>query len=248
LHFIEHYKAAIITALLAGIVVLGMFSIQLKQQNKLITESYYELQPEPDVVEEELQKSEDLSSPSSNKAFNEDQEYKDMMRNFKAVDANDFERTTKALEAIKTAEIEEPQQEETCSFKSYTNGNAYALNSEETKSYKRLQEELKKRLDNKKQADEHAKTKSTLTYSLKGRTLAYYKTPRYLCEYGGKIVVTIKVNASGNVYDAYINGASNSKNPCLTQHAIEYAKSVQFDASERTDQLGTITFLFKGKR
>jgi hypothetical protein len=243
LNFIEQYKAIIITALLTGIVVLGMFSIQLKQQSKLISESYYLLEPDTDKLEEERQQTEDLKGPSTNKAFNEDQEYKDMMRNFKAVSANDFERTTKALEESKSSEIVE----ETSVNKSYTNGNAYALKSEETRSYKELQAELKKRLENKKQADEHAKAKSTLTYSLKGRTLTYYKTPRYLCEYGGKIVVTIKVNGSGEVYDAYINGASNSSNQCLTHHAIEYAKSVQFDNSERTDQLGTITFLFKGK-
>ena len=223
--------------------MLGLFSAQLKLKGKLITESYYLIEPEPELAEEELQKFEDLTGPSTNKAFNEDQEFKEMMRNFKTVSSNDFERTTKALEEAKASEVEE----ETSINKSYANGNAYALNSNETDSYKKLQEELNKRLENKKIADEHAKAKSTLTYSLKGRTLTYYRTPRYLCEYGGKIVVTIKVNGSGDVYDAYINGSSNSNNQCLIDHAIEYAKSVQFNSSNRTDQLGTITFLFKGK-
>ena len=223
--------------------MLGLFSAQLKLKGKLITESYYLIEPEPELTEEELQKFEDLTGPSTNKAFNEDQEFKEMMRNFKTVSSNDFERTTKALEEAKASEVEE----ETSINKSYANGNAYALNSNETDSYKKLQEELNKRLENKKIADEHAKAKSTLTYSLKGRTLTYYRTPRYLCEYGGKIVVTIKVNGSGDVYDAYINGSSNSNNQCLIDHAIEYAKSVQFNSSNRTDQLGTITFLFKGK-
>ncbi len=243
MNFIDQHKALIITFLITGIVVFGLFSIQLKQQGKLITESFYLLEPEPEITEEELQKFEDLTGRATNKAFNEDQEYKDMMRNFKTVSANDFERTTKALEEAKASEV----QEETSLNKTYANSNAYALKSEETKSYKKLQDELNKRLDNKKQADEHAKAKSTLTYSLKGRTLTYYKTPRYLCENGGKIVVTIKVNGSGDVYDAYINGSSNSNNQCLINHAVEYAKSVQFNTSERTDQLGTITFLFKGK-
>jgi len=243
LNFIDQHKALIITFLITGIVVFGLFSIQLKQQGKLITESFYLLEPEPEITEEELQKFEDLTGRTTNKAFNEDQEYKDMMRNFKTVSANDFERTTKALEEAKASEV----QEETSLNKSYANSNAYAVKSEETKSYKKLQDELNKRLENKKQADEHAKAKSTLTYSLKGRTLTFYKTPRYLCEYGGKIVVTINVNGSGDVYDAYINGSSNSNNQCLINHAIEYAKSVQFNTSERTDQLGTITFLFKGK-
>lgn len=243
MNFIDQHKAFIITFLIAGIVVFGLFSIQLKQQGKLITESFYLLEPEPEITEEELQKFEDLTGPTTNKAFNEDQEYKDMMRNFKTVSTNDFERTTKALEEAKESDVVE----ETSLNKSVVNSNTYALKSEETKSYKKLQDELNKRLENKKQADAHAKAKSTLTYSLKGRTLTYYKTPRYLCEYGGKIVVNIKVNGSGDVYDAYVNGSSNSNNQCLINHALDYAKSVQFNTSERTDQIGTITFLFKGK-
>lgn len=245
LNLIEEYKALIITFLTAGIVVFGMFSIQLKQQDKLITESFLLIEPEPEKTEEELQKTEDLSATSTNKAFNEDQEYKTMMRNFKTVSANDFERTSKAAEESKASDATE---EETSINKSYGNGNAYALNSKETQSYKELQDELKKRLDNKKIADEHAKTKSTLTYSLKGRTLGYYNIPRYLCERGGKIVVSIRVNATGHVTDATINGSSSSNNQCLIDSAISYAKSVQFDSSQRKDQLGTITFLFKGKR
>jgi len=221
-----------------------LFSIQIRQHKDLITESYYLLEPEPEKPEEELQKLEDLNAESTNKAFNEDQEYKEMMRNFRTVDANDFERTTKAIEAAKTSEA---QQEETSLNSSYTNSNAYALNSNETESYKRLQEELSQRLKNKKLADEHAKNKGTLTYSLKGRTLVNYEIPRYLCEIGGKIVVNIIVNKTGDVIEAYVNGSSNSNNKCLIDHAIAYAGSVQFDNSNRTDQIGTITFLFKGK-
>ncbi|WP_178986665.1 hypothetical protein [Winogradskyella helgolandensis] len=220
-----------------------MFSLQLKLQDDLVTESYYLMEPEPEITKEDLQDIEDINGKSTNKAFNEDQEYKEMMRNFKTVDANDFERTTKAMAEAKATEV----LEETSITKSYAGSNAYALNSEETKSYKKLQEELKQRLDNKKQADEHAKAKSTLTYSLKGRTLTHYKTPRYLCEYGGKIVVSIRVNDAGDVIDAYINGSSNSDNQCLINHAISYAETVQFDTSDKKEQLGTITFLFKGK-
>ncbi|WP_417859863.1 hypothetical protein [Winogradskyella sediminis] len=220
-----------------------MFSFQLTLQEKLVSESYYLIEPEPEITKEDLQDIEDVNGKSTNKAFNEDQEYKEMMRNFKTVDANDFERTTEAMAEAKASEV----QEETSITKTYTGRNAYALNSDETQSYKKLQEELKQRLENKKQADEHAKTKSTLTYSLKGRTITYYKTPRYLCENGGKIVVSVRVNNTGDVIDAYINGASNSNNQCLINHAISYAETVQFNTSEKREQLGTITFLFKGK-
>lgn len=244
--FIEQYKAAIITFLLSGIVVLGMFSIQLKQQGDLITESYYEIEPEPDLIEEELedyQKLEDLNTPSSNKAFNEDQEFKDMMRNFKTVSSNDFERTTKAIEEAKADE----ELDELSINKSFTNTNDYALNSDETESYKKLQEKLNKSKDNQKIADEHAKGKSTLTYSLKNRVMEAYDIPRYLCERGGKIVVSITVNGNGKVVDASINGSSNSSNPCLVDRALDYAKQAQFDSSTKASQIGTITFLFKGK-
>tara|TARA_R100001369_G_scaffold24192_1_gene44543 strand:+ start:23526 stop:24266 length:741 start_codon:yes stop_codon:yes gene_type:complete len=245
LNLIDKYKALIITFLLIGIVVFGMFSIQLKQHQDLITESYYELEPEIEKTEEELkQQIEDLKGASTNKAFNEDQEYKEMMRNFKTVSANDFERTTKAIEESRVAE---DITEETSLNKSYANSNAYALNSKETESYNKLQEDLKKRLDNKEHADEHAKSRSTLTYSLKGRTLLNYKIPRYLCESGGKIVVTIRVNSNGTVTEASINGSSNSNNQCLIDSAIAYSKAVRFNNSAKKDQLGTITFLFKGK-
>ncbi|NRD21958.1 hypothetical protein HNV10_01810 [Winogradskyella litoriviva] len=248
MNFIEQHKALIITILISGIVILVLFSAQIKLKGKLLTESYYLLEPEPELnkIEEELQKLEELNSESTNKAFNEDQEYKEMMRNFKSISANDFERTTKAIEEAKANTVTDSQEESQVN-KSFTNNGEYALNTNETESYKKLQEELRQRLKNKKQADEHAKNKGTLTYSLKGRTLTYYKIPRYLCEIGGKIVVNIKVNASGDVYDAYVNGSSNSNNKCLTDHAIAYAKSVEFDASSIKDQIGTITFMFKGK-
>jgi TonB family protein len=243
LKYLEQYKAGIITFLLTGTVVLAMFSFHLKQNSKLITENFYELEPEPEIIKEEQELLDALDGKSTNKAFNEDQEYKEMMRNFKAVSANDFERTTKALEEAKTNAIEE----ETNITQSYANSNAYALNSEETESYKKLQEELNKRLENKKIADEHAKTKSTLTYSLVGRIMQDYDIPRYLCETGGKIIVNIVVNGNGKVTDATINGSSNSNNECLINRALEYAKDVQFDASNKTKQIGTITFSFRGK-
>ena len=243
MNLIDKHKAAIITFLLSGIVVLGLFTIQLTQKGTLISESYYKIEPETE--EKKLIKEfEKMKGPSTNKAFNEDQEFKEMMRNFKTLASNDFQKTTKELEELNnTKEVVEEKN----FSQSVNNNGAYALNNDETDSYKKLQDKLNNRLNNQKIADEHANRRSTLTYSLKGRTLGYYQIPRYLCEKGGKIVVSIRVDEGGNVFDAYINGSSNSSNQCLIDHAIDYAKSVQFDASERKDQLGTITFLFKGK-
>ncbi|MCA0131522.1 hypothetical protein [Winogradskyella alexanderae] len=244
MQLIDKHKAAIITFLISGIVILLLFTIQLKQKGNLISESYYEIEPEPEKAEKIYEELTDLNQPSTNKAYNEDQEFKEMMRNFKTLASNDFKTTTEQLEE---AEDKKELTEETGLNKSVIGNKAFGLNKDETESFKALQDRLNKRLENQKIADEHAKSRSTLTYSLKGRTLGYYKIPRYLCEYGGKIVVSIRVNEDGNVFDAYINGSSNSSNQCLIDHAIDYAKSVQFDTSDRKDQLGTITFLFKGK-
>ncbi len=242
---IERFKAEIITFLLTGIFVLGLFSIHLKQHRTLITESYYEIEPEPETPEEEIipNKLEDAQEPSSDKAFNEDAAYKELMRNFKTVSADDFEQTTKALEDAKTNTTEEDLSE----INPFSNNVGRGLSSKETEAYKKLQEQLKKRQKTENTIDEHSKGRSSLTYSLKNRVLESYQTPRYLCEYGGTIVVSIKVDAMGNVIEAYNNGASSSNNQCLEESAIAYAKTAQFNSSERQNQIGTITFIFKGK-
>ncbi len=52
----------------------------------------------------------------------------------------------------------------------------------------------------------------------------------------------------GNVSNAYINASSSSENGCLVDHAIEYAKESKFTRNpKKASQLGTITFLFRGK-
>lgn len=241
---IEQHKALIITFLLTGIVVFGMFSIHITKKSEFIAESLYEIEPKTEEeIKEELEALKNADLPSTNKAFNEDQEFKTLMKNFKMVPSNDFEKTTEALDAAKTDELEE----ELTTNSSYTSNNSYALKESETESYNRLKEKLKKRTDNQDTAEEHAKNKSTLTYSLKDRTLLSYNTPRYLCERYGKIVVSIKVNNEGEVIEASVNGASNSNNQCLIDHAIDYAKSVRFNSANRNSQIGTITFEFKGK-
>lgn len=245
MQLLDKHKAIIITALLTGTVVLGLFSLHLTKKSVFIAESVFEIEPKTEEeILKELQELNNANTASTNKAVNEDQEFKDLMKNFKMVSSNDFEKTTKAIEDSKTDVTE--QELTTNSALSSTN-NTHALKESETEAYNKLKELLKKKADTKTQADEHAKGGSTLTYSLKDRVLLNYNTPRYLCERSGKIVVNVKVNGKGKVFDAYINGSSNSDNECLTNHAIEYAKAVRFNTANRIDQLGSITFYFKGK-
>ncbi len=88
---------------------------------------------------------------------------------------------------------------------------------------------------------------STISYSLINRTDIYIPVPVYLCETKGKIIINITVNSKGLVTKTSVNTSSTTKNACIINHAIEYAKASRFNTSKKTKQLGTITFNFKGK-
>ncbi|MFD1062922.1 hypothetical protein ACFQ1Q_06655 [Winogradskyella litorisediminis] len=236
---IDKYKAGLITFLITGIVTFGMFSFHISQRTEQIAETFYKIEAKTEKeIQEEVKQLEDIK-PTTNKAFNEDEDFKNLMKNFKTIAADDFEKTTKQLEESTTE-----KEVATITNSSINSNQGYALKQKETETYKNV----KKLLDKKQNGiAEHSSGGSTLTYSLKDRRLLDYDTPRYLCEKSGKIVVNIKVDNNGNVFEAYINGSSNSSNQCLEDHAIEYAKSVRFNSSNRTNQLGSITFYFKGK-
>lgn len=243
--FIERHKAAIITFLISGIVVFSMFSFHISKQSDLIAESYYEVEP---PTPEELKQLEELEAlekalKTTNQASNEDEEFKDMMKNFKSMNANDFENTTKTLEE----EAFEEENDIVTSESSYNTSSGYSVNQEELNKYRKAKEVLAMRSPEKKEEDTKSNAVSTLTYSLKDRTLLDYDTPRYLCETSGKIVVNITVNGDGRVMDVNLNGSSTSNNECLIEAALDYAKIVQFNSSGTSSQLGTITFHFKGK-
>lgn len=245
MNFIEKYKAGIITFLITGIVVLAMFSFHISLNNKLIAESYYEVEP---LTPEELQKLEELEAlekalKTTNQASSEDEEFKEMMKNFKSMNANDFENTTKELEQ----EAFNEEDDVVTSESTYNTASGYSVNQEELNKFRKAKDILEKRNPDKKEDNTKSNTISTLTYSLKGRTLLDYDTPRYLCEYSGKIVVNITVDGDGRVLDSYINSSSTSNNECLIDAALDYAKNAYFDASATPSQLGSITFHFKGK-
>lgn len=202
-----------------------------------MAESFYELEPEKELTEEEIKILEALeklnaSKAETNKAFNE---------------TKDNSRFSEAYKPIAPPEDYVPKNnsetESTDRFtKVYENTEDSKLNTEELSSFSKVNDLLKK------QKEEGANTKSTMHYSLVNRTHQYLPTPIYLCENGGKIVINITVNAKGNVIGTYVNTSSTSSNECLTDHALEYAKNAQFsaDASKKT-QLGSITFYFIGK-
>lgn len=244
---LDKHKAFLITFLITGTLVLAMFSFHISNQNNYISESFYEMEPETKeekLIRELLEEQAKANLPQTNSALNEDQEFKDMMKNFKSMNANDFEKTTEKLEEEKA---NQPIEDVTETRQVSSSTGNYAVNNEDRSSFDKVKDVLNKRSIEKRANSKSSNANSTLTYSLKDRTIRDYNTPRYLCETSGKIVVNITVNAEGNVIDTYLNTSSNSNNECLTEHALEYAKSVTFNTSSTTSQIGSITFYFKGK-
>lgn len=233
----NQHKALLLTFLISGTVVMSVFNLSLKQHNELASESYYEMEPEEELTEEEikiLQILEQLSASKAetNKAFNETQNNKHFAEAYKPIaPPEDY-----VPKSSSTSETENPYE------KAYKDDDNSKLNNEELSSFSKVNDLLKK------QQSKGANTKSTMSYSLTNRTHQYLPTPIYLCETGGKIVINITVNAKGSVIDAYVNTSSTSSNECLTDHALEYAKNSQFsvDTSKAT-QIGSITFYFIGK-
>ncbi|TBN03348.1 hypothetical protein EYD45_10100 [Hyunsoonleella flava] len=205
-----------------------------------MAESYYEIEPEQELTEEDLKLLEALENQNNakaetNKAFNETKDNKHFAQAYKTIaPPEDYEPRSSNLDNSDVIE----------SFKSkYQNTNPAKLKNEDLSSFSKVNDVLKK------QKGEGANTKSTVSYSLKNRDDIYIPIPVYLCEISGKIVVNITVNSEGDVIDAYTNTSSTSSNECLIEHALQYAKDARFskDAS-KPSQIGSITFNFIGKR
>lgn len=202
-----------------------------------MSESYYEIEPEKELTEEDLKVLEALdklnnNKSETNKAFNEANQNKHFAQAFKTIappeDYVPKSNNTSENQAVarKTYDIPEDSK----------------LNQEELSKFSKVNDLLKK------QQSDSKNSKSSIRFSLANSKKIHIPIPVYLCETDGKIVVNITVNYRGNVIDAYVNTSSTSNNECLIEHAIDYAKQSQFsaDASKET-QIGSITFYFIGK-
>lgn len=234
----NQHKALLLTLLISGTVILFIFNLSLKQQSKLISESYYEIEPEKTLTNEDiktLKALDKLNKAETNKAFNETNTNKHFAGAYKTIaPPEEYEPQSRIIDNSNAL----------ASYKSkYKNSNPEKLKDKDLSSFSKVNDLLKK------QQSEGANTKSTVRYSLKNRTAIYIPIPVYLCEISGSIVVNITVNTNGDVIDTYTNTSSTSSNACLIEHALQYAKDARFnsDASKET-QIGSITFNFIGKR
>ena len=217
--------------------VLSVFNLSLKQHSDFITESYYEIEPEKELTEEEIKVLEALdklnnAKAETNKAFNEAEQNKHFAQAYKTIaPPEDY-----VPKSINTAG------NQAAARKTYDIPDNSKLNQEELSKFDKVNDLLKK------QQSEGNNTKSSIRFSLANRKKVFIPIPVYLCEVDGKIVVNITVNSRGNVVDAYVNTSSTSDNECLIGHALDYAKKSQFNANPaKENQVGSITFFFIGK-
>ena len=241
LNLTNQHKALLITFFLSGTVVLSVFNFSLQQHKDLISESYYEMESEKELTEEEVKILEALEAlnnvkPETNNAFNETADNKHFAEAYKAIaPPEDYKYN-------KPNENNEDGDGESTSAVPVDQPLKPAVNKDELSSFSKVNELLKK------QRSESVNTKSTISFSLTNRTKVHIPVPVYLCEVDGKIVINITVNDKGKVIDAYLNSSSTSSNPCLIQYALEYAKESLFNADPSIkEQLGSITFNFIGK-
>lgn len=228
--FSNTHKALLITLCISASILLMAYNFDIKKQNDLVAETYYELLPEdtedietPESLDDILKSFDDLTT---NKAFNEHKDY----NNF---EDDDFKET---MEKLNSRHEKTPETPITSDYESSTN-NSSSSNFENINS-----------IIEKVSASETDNKKSSISFSLVGREKVQIPPPIYLCEASGKIVISITVDSNGNVIDAQYNNASNSNNGCLIDHALEYAKASTFSSNpNKKTQLGTITFLFRGK-
>ncbi|MBO3099099.1 energy transducer TonB family protein [Gelidibacter pelagius] len=260
MEFIDKHKALIITTLISGTLVLAMFAIGIKQQTEVMAESYYELPPPLTPEEQKILEELALSDPNiseTNKAYNSENEFKEIMKNFKTVNSDDLNENAKKTE---TENTETP--EEVTDVENQPTAEDYSLNENELSSYSKINNVIAMRSAEKRQSsisngnnstnnlanNSALNTNSSVSYSLVNRKDKHLPPPVYLCEESGKIVINITVNNLGEVTNAYVNTSSTSKNVCLIESALQYANEARFspDAS-KAKQIGSITYHFKGK-
>lgn len=245
--------------LILGTITMLLFIFELKQQEKNSAESYYELQPEKTPEEKLLEQLalNENTSQETNKAFNETNDFKEMMKNFKSLNTNDFDKTTKQTE---TEETEVP--EEVTDVKNSATTQQPSIDQDELSSYSKINQVIAMRSaekrkstasngdnsSNKTGVNSSVNRNSSVSYSLKDRKDLHLPPPVYLCEENGKIVINISVNPSGAVVDTSVNkAASTSSNECLIDSALEYARDARFNSAASANQIGTITYIFVGK-
>jgi hypothetical protein len=111
-------------------------------------------------------------------------------------------------------------------------------------------EEIKPKVAEKKEKPEEKGTfrgPTRIFYDLAGRHHVYLPIPIYKCQGAGQITLAIEVDQQGRVLKAEpASSLSTTKDPCLTETAVEHALRSTFNADQSAPvkQGGFLTFVF----
>ncbi|MCM4172043.1 hypothetical protein DHD32_11165 [Arenibacter sp. TNZ] len=234
----------LITFFSMGLVVLSLYNIHLGQKEKeeyVIELSLLEEEDLEEIIEEKIKDMEEMANSEpvkSHMAYNE---------------AN--KPSFGNPEPLKT--LEEIMEEQELSSDSddptdyLSSDSEYATRVKELAKRRREKQELlgEKEASKEVMTNNLAKRRTSISYSLVDRRHTSLPIPIYTCIEGGKVVINIKVDPFGKVIEADVNKkSSNTLNGCLVDNAIEYALKSKFNAGEREEQMGTITYLFQEKQ
>lgn len=231
----------IITVFSLAIVVLLLYNIRLAAEEQeeyviemsLADEEIERLIEEEEKLLEEMAKSDPIKS---HMAFNETA--KPSFGNPEPL------KTLEELREEKLSHDDEASKELITSDEGYTASLKELAQKREEKKQKLGELEAQK----KEFTNNFAKRRTSVSYSLVGRTNYKLPPPIYTCIEGGRVVVNIKVDALGYVIEAdYNSRSSNTSNGCLVDNAITYALRARFDPSSNASQIGTITYIFQSK-
>ena len=233
----------LITLFSMSIIVLMLYNVSLGQEKDaedeyivemmLAEEDIEELIEERDKLMEEMAKADPIKS---HMAYNET--------------AKPSYGNPEPLQTLEELMAEKEASESTDELTDELSDGVYAARM---KALKKKREEAKQKLGEKEASKETftnnlAKRQTSVSYSLVERFSRKLPPPIYTCIEGGKVVINIKVNSSGNVIAADFNSSSSgTSNGCLVDNAKAYAFRAKFSPASRADQKGTITYIFQEK-
>ncbi len=243
MNFNYSYRAFVITCLLFAIFFLSLYSWKLGKGQEPFDPKYDIEYAETDpITEEKLEEalalsSKELSTIETNKAYNEAEKF---------------------LEEGNDSEEEEEEEEESFEEKlakmdaAITEGLTSTSEGEIKAAKEKMKETFEtslKKGTGKKKSTKGSNRRTTISYSLKDRKALDLPNPVYTCEGGGKIVISITVDALGHITGAtYNKGLSTTTNGCLIDSALAYANEARFTTLAGKDgQLGTISYNFPGQ-
>jgi hypothetical protein len=239
--FTRSQLSLIITGFSLAILILTLFNLHLdsSEQEEYVIEMSLADEDIEALLEEE-QKLEELQAEDpvkSHMAFNET-----------------AKPTYGAPEPLKTLEEIMAEREELMGAEENEDylGDSEAFNSTLRELAKKREENKQligeKEAEKKEYTNNLAERRTSISYSLVDRSAYQLPPPIYTCIEGGKVVVNIKVDKLGFVVEAdYNSKSSTTSNGCLIDNAIAYALKARFSPAQRSDQPGTITYLFQSK-